>query len=172
MPAIHVCSLTRLYPTVAETGASHVLTLINEMTPVAPPPSIAPENYLYLGMNDIIVPIDGMTPPGQQHVESLLAFVRRWDQAHPMVIHCFAGISRSTAAAFIATCALRPDWTETEIATELRSQSPTATPNIRLVRLADELLGSEGRMVSAIEAIGSGNDAYEGHPIRFQIAER
>lgn len=171
MPSIHVCSLTRLYPTVTETGASHVLTLINEMTPVTPPPSIRPENYLFLGMNDIIVPIHGMTPPGQEHVEAMLGFVRRWDQERPLVIHCYAGISRSTAAAFIATCALRPDINEDDLAKEMRRQSPTATPNIRLVRLADDLLGRDGRMVEAIEAIGSGNDAYEGHPIRLQIKQ-
>jgi predicted protein tyrosine phosphatase len=169
MSAIHVCSLSRLRTTVAETGASHVLTLINESTPVERPPGVAPENYLYLGMNDIIVPIDGMTPPGQGHVEALLQFVRAWDRARPLVIHCYAGISRSTAAAYIATCALRPDLSEEAVAADLRHQSPTATPNIRLVRFGDELLGRSGRMVSSIEAIGSGNDAYEGHPIRFQI---
>ena len=58
-----------------------------------------------------------------------------------MVIHCFAGVSRSTAAAFIAACALAPKRDEFDVARALRAASPTATPNARLVALADRALG-------------------------------
>ena len=58
-----------------------------------------------------------------------------------MLIHCFAGVSRSTAAAFIAACALAPNRDEATIARALRAASPTATPNARLVALADAALG-------------------------------
>ncbi|MBP0574123.1 hypothetical protein J8J27_25825, partial [Mycobacterium tuberculosis] len=87
----------------------------------------------------------------------------------PMVVHCFAGISRSTAAAFIVACVLRPDLDEAELAASIRAQSPTATPNALLVRLADAHLGRNGRMIRAVDAIGRGADASEGHPIRIDI---
>ena len=45
----------------------------------------------------------------EEHVEKLVDFVSGWDRAAPMVIHCFAGISRSTAGAFITACALNPN---------------------------------------------------------------
>ena len=80
-----------------------------------------------------------------------------------------AGISRSTAGAFIATCALDPDRDEAVLAADIRHMSPTATPNIRMVRFADELLGRNGRMVAAIEAIGRGRDAFEGIPFSLGI---
>jgi predicted protein tyrosine phosphatase len=101
----------------------------------------------------------------------LLTFIDTWDQKQPIVVHCYAGISRSTAAAFITMCALRPKRPEAEIARSLRTASPSATPNIRLVSFADRLLGREGRMVAAIESIGRGETAYEGIPFVLPLAD-
>ncbi len=169
MPRIHVCSLARLPQTVRETGASHVATLISAETSVPTPAGIAAENHLFLGFNDIIEPAEGLVPPAQIHVERLLDFATRWERTSPMVIHCYAGVSRSTAAAFIALCALGPALDEAELAQELRRRSPSATPNLRLVRFADALLARDGRMVAAIEAIGRGRDCYEGDPFHFAV---
>lgn len=168
MPSLHVCSLSRLEATVARVGASHVATLINAGTPVARPPSIAAENHLFLGFNDIVEPMDGMIPVNSADVARFLDFVKRWDRARPMVVHCWAGISRSTAGAYVAACALMPKRDEEELALHLRRLSPSATPNLRLVRIADGILGRQGRMAAAIEAIGRGADAFEGVP--FEIA--
>jgi predicted protein tyrosine phosphatase len=86
-----------------------------------------------------------------------------------MLIHCYAGVSRSTASAFIAACKLSPHREEAEIARVLRQASPTATPNLRFVALADERLGRGGRMVSAIEAIGRGQECMEGVPFALEL---
>ncbi|MCX5497509.1 tyrosine phosphatase family protein [Kaistia dalseonensis] len=169
MSRIHVCSLARIGSTVAQTGASHLVTLINQGTPVERPASIPEERHLFLAMNDILEPMEGMTPPGEEHVTTLLDFVEGWKPEKPMVIHCFAGISRSTAAAFITVCALRPERDEAEIAALIRAGSASATPNLRLVRLADDALGRRGRMVRAIESIGRGRDAFEGHPFSLTL---
>lgn len=168
MPVIHVSSLSRLHQTVASTGASHVVTLININTVVERPASIAPKRHLFIGVSDIVEPMDGHIAPGEDHVARLLGFVRAWDRSAPMVIHCWAGISRSTAAAFISTCMLDPARDEHDIAQALRSASPSATPNARLVEIADSMLGREGRMIAAIKAIGRGADAFEGTP--FMLA--
>ncbi|MGH2340732.1 tyrosine phosphatase family protein [Segnochrobactraceae bacterium EtOH-i3] len=166
---LHVCSLSRLGETVARTGARHVVTLINTGTPVTRPSSVPAENHLFLGFNDIIEPVAGLTPPGDHHVASLLRFAERWDGEHPMVVHCFAGISRSTAGAFIIACAFAPERSEMDIARRLRAASPSATPNPRLVALADERLGRGGRMVEAITDIGRGANAFEGEPFALAI---
>ncbi|MBV9556017.1 MAG: hypothetical protein JO254_02955 [Pseudolabrys sp.] len=86
-----------------------------------------------------------------------------------MVVHCYAGISRSTAAAFVAACALNPGRDEMQIAQAIREASPTATPNARIVSIADRLLGRRNRMVRAIESIGPGTMAYEGHPFSLAL---
>ena len=110
-----------------------------------------------------------MVTPDEAHMNELLEFVRAWPREAPLVIHCYAGISRSTAAAYATVCALLPERDEAEIATALRAASPTATPNARLVALADRALRREGRMVRAIEAIGRGQDAYEGEPFSLAL---
>ena len=169
MPSLHVCSLSRLAETVASTGASHVATLINAGTPVTRPTSIPAENHLFLGFNDIVEPMAGMIPVGEAEVLRLFDFVDAWSRERPMVVHCWAGISRSTAGAFVAACRLMPHREEADIARELRMKSPSATPNLRLVRIADALMGRAGRMAAAIEAIGRGRDAFEGDPFVLPI---
>ena len=172
MPAVHVCSLARIADTVSAARASHLVSLINASTMVERPELIAAENHLFLGINDITEPQEGMVLPAEEHVRRLINFAEAWHREQPMVIHCFAGISRSTAAAFITLCVTRPDRDEHEIARRLRSVSTIATPNMRLIALADDLLGRRGRMVAAITGIGRGQEAVEGVPFMLALGEQ
>ena len=167
---IHVCSLARLHATVDEAGARHIVTLLRLVDRVQRPSHIAPENHLVLAVDDITMPMDGYTAPAHEHVQRLVDFVSAWDRKTPMVMHCFAGISRSTAGAYVAACALNPGRDEMQIAWEIRRASRTAQPNSRIVSIADRLLKRDGRMIRAIEAIGFGDAATEGHPFRLDIA--
>lgn len=169
MPRIHVCPLSKLPETVRATGAQSLVTLIDEGTPVRRPSGIPEEKHLIMVLSDIVVDLDGHTLPARSHVEKLLAFVRRWDQAGPLLIHCWAGVSRSPAAAFIAASALCPHRNEAEIAQAVRANSPTATPNARLVAIADAMLGRDGRMVAAVEKIGRGSMCFEGAPFVLEL---
>jgi predicted protein tyrosine phosphatase len=166
---IHVCSLARLQETVDGTGARHVVSLIGDEARLERPASIAPENHLWLRLHDISDPLDGYVMPDEAHVAELLDFVRGWDRRAPLVVHCYMGISRSTASAFAAVCALNPDRDEGGIAQALRRASPTATPNSRIVSLADRLLGRDGRMVAAVETIGRGIVTAEAEPFRLDL---
>ena len=169
MPYLQVCSLAKLADAVAATEASHVLTLINARTPVTRPTSVPAERHLYIGMSDILEPLDGHILPGEAHVRDLLAFARGWNQAKPMVIHCYAGVSRSTAAALISACALKPERSERDVAELIRERSPTATPNLKLVAVADDILGRKGRLFDAARSIGRGQDCFEGVPFRLEV---
>jgi predicted protein tyrosine phosphatase len=166
---IHVCSLARLHPIVDTTGARHVVTLMRDAHLVSRPRAIAVDNHLVLAMDDISVPLEGYTAPADEHVTELVRFLRGWDRQAPLVIHCYAGISRSTAGAYVAVCALNPQRDESAIAAALRRASATATPNRRIVEIADRLLGRNGRMIGAIEAIGRGIEAYEAGPFRLEL---
>jgi predicted protein tyrosine phosphatase len=166
---IHVCSLSRLHSTVKQTGARHVVTLLGVDDHIRRPSSVPADNHLFLRMHDISEPLDGHVAPDVAHVASLVDFVRNWDRAAPLVVHCWAGISRSTAAAFVSVCALRPERDEHEIAWAIRHASPTATPNIRIVKFADAMLRRAGRMVAAVESIGRGTLADEGVPFRLPL---
>ncbi|MGD0635983.1 MAG: protein tyrosine phosphatase [Beijerinckiaceae bacterium] len=169
MPQIYVCPLAQIPDTVRLSGARSLLTLINHGTEVPRPEEIAPERHRFVAMSDIIIAEDGHILPAEEHVEDVLAFVRAWDRAEPLVIHCWAGVSRSTAAAYIAACALDESRCEFALARELRQRSPTATPNARMIEIADRLLAREGRMIEAIASIGRGEDCFEGVPFSLDL---
>ena len=173
MSAIVVCPLSRLAETVAAYRASHIVTLINDGTLFCAPARRAGGEPSSCRRST--------TSPSRWTAwccrrRSMCSdyprlHAGRWDRAAPIVVHCFAGISRSTAAAFSVFCAARPDLDEAEIALRLRQRSPEATPNARLVAIADEILGRSGRMVRAIEKIGRGAEASKAPSSRFRLDE-
>ncbi|MBD0414856.1 tyrosine phosphatase family protein [Oryzicola mucosus] len=166
---IHVCPLSKVAETAESIGARRMITLLNAGTPVIRPAGIAEQDHLYLSMNDIFEAQDGLMLPGEEHVRTLLDFAHSWDRSAPLLIHCFAGVSRSTASAYIIASALAPHRDEEELATTLRRLSPSATPNPRLIAVADIILGREGRMVEAIKRIGRGADCFEGNAFALSI---
>ena len=144
MPRIHVCSLARIDETVADNRrALDGDAAQSRHAASCGRAAIAPERHLYIarrrhrrGRSRAIC-----CRPIRMCANCSISSAA-WDRAAPLLIHCFAGVSRSTAAAFIAACALSPRRDEGEIARALRAASPTATPNARLVALADATLGA------------------------------
>ena len=68
-----------------------------------------------------------------------------------LLIHCEAGVSRSTATALIIyACWLGPG-REDEAMERVVTQRPFAIPNRRIVALADDLLALDGRLLQARE---------------------
>jgi predicted protein tyrosine phosphatase len=166
---IHVCSLAALSETVRAVGASHVLTVMANVDQVPRPASVLPANHLKVQVDDITEQIEGFVAPSETHIEQVLQFVRGWDRQAPLVVHCYAGISRSTASAFAAVCALNPHRDEIAIAKQMRAASPIASPNRLIVSLADKALGREGRMLRALDEMGPGSMMIEGKPFRIDL---
>jgi predicted protein tyrosine phosphatase len=166
---IHVCSLAALLDTVKATGASHILTVMANVDQVQRPESVLEANHLKVQVDDITEPVDGFVAPSEAHIEKVLNFVRGWDRSAPMVVHCYAGISRSTASAFMAACALNPHRDEIAIARQIRAASPIAAPNRLIVSLADKVLGRDGRMLRALDEMGPGSMMVEGRPFRVDL---
>lgn len=154
---------------IAARKPSHVVTLL--APDIAPPhcPGIAPQRHLRLGFNDIVAPMAGFIAPDRGAVQAILDFGAAWDRAAPLLIHCSAGISRSTAAAYILACARTTPGGEDKCAVRLRAAAPSATPNSLMVALADQILGRAGRMTRAIQAIGRGAEAFEGTPFDLSV---
>ena len=166
---IHVCSLAALPEIVRLTGASHVLTVMGKVDQVQRPESVLPANHLKVAVDDITEPIEGYVAPSEVHIEQVLNFVRGWDRGAPLVIHCYAGVSRSTASAFAAACMLNPHRDEMAIARQIRAASPIASPNRLIVGLADKALGRQGRMLRALDDIGPASMMVEGKPFRVDL---
>ena len=166
---LHVCSLADLHATVKDTGASHVLTVMANVAQVQRPESILKAHHLRVQMDDITEHAEGFVAPNDAHIVQVLDFVRGWDRRAPLVVHCYAGISRSTASAFAAACMLNPDRDERIIARQIRDASPIASPNRLLVSLADRALGRDGRMVRALDDMGPGSMTVVGRPFRVDL---
>ncbi|MBS9720603.1 protein tyrosine phosphatase [Tianweitania sp. BSSL-BM11] len=161
---IHVTPLSHLPETLAASKARRVISLQSIGATFERPAGIEPDDYLQLAMHDIAEEREGYVAPSREQVAAILAFGERVTEDDPILIHCYAGISRSTAAAYVIAAALRPGMDEQALAQVLRRLSPSATPNPRIVALADALLGREGRMIAAIRAIGRGAEAFAGTP--------
>jgi predicted protein tyrosine phosphatase len=166
---IVVCSLRASQEQVARSGATKAISILSPGSDFPVFETLSEQNHLQLSFNDVAAALPGMTTPGAHDMQKLLSFLKTWDKQAPLLIHCWAGVSRSTAAAYIATCLLQPKCDETELARRLREASPSATPNPMLVALADEALGREGRMKRAIDDIGRGADAFEGGPFTLSV---
>ncbi len=164
-----VTPLRRLPEVIASRAPSHLITLLSPgSVTVETPEGVAAERHLRLGIHDVASPAPGFVAPSAETVETILAFADGWDASSPMVIHCLAGISRSTAAAFVIACARNPHADETEIALAMRRASSTAFPNRRIVAFADDILRREGRMLDAVEAMGGDGMVAEG--VVFELA--
>jgi predicted protein tyrosine phosphatase len=172
MPII-VCPMSRAPDIAREHKPSHVVSLLDPGTAFPVIDGHAEERRLKLGVHDIEADMDGLDACAQPQMRAILDFVTGWDRAAPILIHCYAGISRSTATAYITACLHNPQIDEERIALALRQASPTAGPNRRFVALADAELGRGGRMSKAIETIGRGAswlDIGEAKP--FTLASR
>jgi predicted protein tyrosine phosphatase len=130
-------------------------------------PDVAAGCHLTLRFNDIVAPTAGLVLPDESLIQSILSFAEDWRGERPLFVHCFAGVSRSTAAAYIIACRYMPEGEEENLATKLREAAPFATPNALMVALADKVLGRRGRMVEAVRGIGRGADAFEGAAFAF-----
>jgi predicted protein tyrosine phosphatase len=158
---IHVSSLNGLNAVAARLPSFHLLSLLSPTHDNETLRQLARDSHLRLTFHDIMEVTPGLIAPDRDAIEAILDFGRRGTPDIPLVIHCWAGISRSSAAAFMIACDRNGGY-EREIADELRRRAPFATPNRLMVRLSDEVLARDGRMVEAIDRSGRGAEAFEG----------
>jgi predicted protein tyrosine phosphatase len=151
---ILVCPLSRVEEMVALHQPARVISLLDPDWPFPDLGDRYQGRHLRLKVHDICNAEDHLVVPGSSHVRAVLEFLDGWARERPLLIHCRAGISRSTATAFIAACFVNPGTDEQEIALALRRAAPLARPNATLVALADAEMGRGGRMTAAILTTG------------------
>ncbi len=158
---IYVCPLSQVHASIERLAPSHLVSLLDPASMIDTPPLVHRERHLRLSVNDIAEPREGLVIPGDEHIRDILGFIDSWDQNAPMLIHCWAGISRSTATAYIALCHLN-EGHERSAAQMMRTAARHAQPNRRLVAVADKLMGRKGRMIEAVNEMGPGEFDMEG----------
>jgi len=169
MPMILVTPLSYIDQAITRYRPSHMMTLLSPEHMIETPNGIDAAQHLRLGLNDVSVASAGEDPPNADHVEQIIAFGRKWDAKAPLLVHCWAGVSRSTAAAYIVLCD-KLGASEYKIAAGLRARAPHAYPNPLMVAHADKLLKRDGRMIAAAESIGRGKIVAEGKCVELPLS--
>jgi predicted protein tyrosine phosphatase len=165
MTAIVVAPLARIAEMAVRHKASEMISLLAANQDFHRPAVIRAERHLKLGMNDITFAGTGdLIAPQETHVADIIEFARSWDRSAPLLVHCWMGVSRSPAAAMIASLAVFPADDDDALALRLRAASPYATPNMRLVEIGDAMLGRDGRFARAVKALGRGAEADGNQP--------
>ena len=162
---VTICGLDELHRHGAA-GITHVLSILD---PGHPDPAdfddYGTHRRLTLRFHDIIEPVPGHVAPDATHIEQLLAFGRDLggtdeEVSRHLLVHCHLGVSRSTAA--VATImAQHHKGAETDVFERLLRIRRRAWPNSRMIAIADDLLGRNGRLVAALKEL-----------YRHQIANR
>jgi predicted protein tyrosine phosphatase len=170
MPHLLVTPLSSLAAALDTHQPSHLVSLLSPENMIATPPGFPASAHLKLGVNDIVDPAAGTAPPARAHIDALLVFSRGWDTNQPLLIHCWAGISRSMASAFTILCDRLGPGCESEIAHAMRRLAPHAQPNRLLIRHADDALGRGGKMIAAVDSMGPPLMVEEGVTTIFPLA--
>lgn len=166
---IHVCPLDAVDDVLRASKAAYLVTLINAKMMIETPRWLDSANHLKLAMNDIAAPVDGLTTPARNHAVDLLTFLERWRGEGPIVIHCWAGISRSSAAALAALALFNPGADLSILTAHLRQRAPFAHPNRMLVGLVDRELQLDGALIDAVAGMRSSVMECAGSPYRLDL---
>jgi len=142
-----------------ESRVSHVLSILD-------PDWLVPDAFgaygeharLELRFHDVIEEHNpDMIAPRQEHIADLLAFGRGLldeprDDAH-LLVHCHAGVSRSTASMALILAQALPDVAADRIFAQVLHIRPRAWPNLRILEIGDALLGRRGELVAAAAGV-------------------
>jgi predicted protein tyrosine phosphatase len=137
-------------------GVTHVLSILGPNG--ADPREFAdypPHRRLDLRFHDVIEVLPEQIGPTRADVERLLVFGREvgaTPDAH-LLVHCHAGVSRSTAAATLIMLQANPEWSASDALEAVATLRPRAWPNLLILELGDALLRRNGEIIAAVGAI-------------------
>ncbi len=157
---ITICGLDELADCHAS-GVTHVLSILDPGWPEPEPlRAFDVHRRLKLHFHDVIETLPGSLAPERWDVELLLAFARNFGgscreaglEPTPthLLVHCHAGVSRSTAAAILILAQREPRRPAREIVREVIRLRPRAWPNLRIIEFGDALLGRSGEIAAAV----------------------
>ena len=151
---IFVCSRSEVSRKTSKLGATHVLSLLDPGKRPFLHPKTNKQHWLLLHFEDNLDEHERNSPT-RDHVKQILAWGKTLPNDATVLVHCEAGVSRSTAAA-LALLVQRfgrehIDW----CVEKLLEVRPTACPNPLITRWADELLGCDGQLFAAAEKVAN-----------------
>jgi len=168
---IYICNMLDLEEHAAALAPDRLISVVGASAQPPTPAGLAPAAHLRVTCDDIVEPNPVEVAPDRRHVKQIIAFAREWDPSGTLLVHCQAGISRSTATALLAYAAHFPG-SVGGAASHLRQAAAYARPNPLIVALGDELLDMGGRLIEAVDAMGPASLALQGRLISIPRPER
>lgn len=152
-----VCGLDELVSH-ADRQVSHVLSILD-------PGWEEPEAFgaygeharLQLHFNDDIEDIADRLPPSPEHVQQIIEFgrdmLRDPEALRHLLVHCHAGVSRSTAAMTLILASVQPELSAEHVLDHILYIRAKAWPNLRILTLGEQQLGRSGEFTSAVAKV-------------------
>jgi predicted protein tyrosine phosphatase len=132
------------------------------------PAGIQNDRHHHLNFDDIVEALPGYLEPSEQHVGEIIDLAVKLADTDRILVHCQAGISRSSAAALIILSARNPGH-ERAIAAQLRAEGPWFVPNRLMVEIADRLIGRGPLLSAAVISMGPPSVVLNANPVRFPL---
>lgn len=136
-----------------EARVSHVLSILDPDYPVPPAfGAFGEHERLELRFHDVIDEADGWIAPQEEHVARILELGRHLiaePRTGHLLVHCHAGVSRSTAAMTMILAQANPALPAAQAMAAVAEIRPQAWPNLRMIEMADRLLGRHGELIDA-----------------------
>jgi predicted protein tyrosine phosphatase len=119
-------------------------------------------DHLVLKFEDVDIRDEAIALPKEQHVRAVLEFGRRHTD-DDILVHCKAGIARSTALALTIIADRLGPGQEAAAVARLLEVRPEAAPNLLILGMADDLMEREGALVEAWMAVENSDPEYAQH---------
>ena len=150
---IYVCSRYAVADTLHQTGCRYLLS-ISAVPEI--PDNIELFSHKIIKFSDIDQPTARNLPLAatREDIVDIIEFGRIWAASgeKQLVVNCQRGHRRSTAAALILLVLFNKG-KETECVDCFRNYAPHAEPNVWMIRIAEEILGTKGKMLEAVKAL-------------------
>ena len=148
---------------------AYLVSLIENANAVPTPAYIDANNHLRLSFHDIEYEIPGISP-SMADIEKIIELALRWKGSRePILVHCVAGVSRSSAAGLIIASVRQPN-NEAKLAWHLKQQSPYCHPNRLMIKLADHVLSLEGKLIDAVDFMGEPDENVRPQPFVLNVS--
>ena len=146
---VHVCSLHAVRELDVSTYDG-IITI--EDTTIREPFRVQTDEpkQLILQFEDINKPMDDYIIPQMCHIKRALEFADKIEDGS-LLIHCHAGISRSSAIALAVIAKRLGPGKEEEAVNTLEHINPNCRPNKFIVEMTDELLERDGKLYKEVD---------------------
>lgn len=166
-----ICRACDLHSLATELRPHHILSIAEPGYRNPTPVGIDSDRHHHLNFDDIVEAMPGYLPPSEQHVARIIDLAAKLTETDRILVHCQAGISRSSAAALIIL-AIRNPGQEPDLARRLRDEGPWFAPNRLMVEIADRLIGRGPVLGAALASMGAPTMILNSRPVRLPLRVR